>query len=65
MEYTFTVIIKKVKEGYVGYVTELAGANTQGKTIEETRENLKEAVTMVLQANRELTQRDDDSQAIR
>ncbi len=65
MEYTFTAIFKKVKEGYVGYLAELPGANTQGKTIEETRENLKEAVAMVLQANRELAERNSDAQAIR
>jgi predicted RNase H-like HicB family nuclease len=35
-------------------VEELPGANTQGATLEEARGNLKEAVEMVLQANREL-----------
>jgi predicted RNase H-like HicB family nuclease len=34
----------------------LPGANTQGKTLDEARENLKEAVAMVLQANRELAE---------
>jgi predicted RNase H-like HicB family nuclease len=41
----------KVPEGYVGFVEELPGANTQGATLEEARENLKEAVAMVLAAN--------------
>jgi predicted RNase H-like HicB family nuclease len=53
MENTFTAIIKKADWGYVGYVAELPGANTQGKTVEETRENLKEAIALVLQANRD------------
>ncbi len=44
----------KVPEGYVAFVEELPGANTQGDTLEEARANLKEAVTMVLDANREL-----------
>ena len=46
-----------VPEGYIGFVEELPGANTQGATIEEARENLKEAVQLVLEANRELAER--------
>jgi predicted RNase H-like HicB family nuclease len=45
----------KVPEGYVAFVEELPGANTQGDTLEEARVNLKEAVAMVLEANRELS----------
>jgi len=41
-------------DGYVAFVEELPGANTQGATIEEARENLSEAVAMVLEANRAL-----------
>jgi predicted RNase H-like HicB family nuclease len=40
---------------WIGYVEELPGANTQGRTLPEARENLKEAVEMVVEANRELT----------
>jgi len=39
--------------GYVGYVEELPGANTQGRTLAEVRTNLVEAVELVLEANRE------------
>jgi predicted RNase H-like HicB family nuclease len=46
----------KVPEGYVAFVEELPGANTQGETLEEARSNLEEAVAMVLSANRELSQ---------
>lgn len=46
----------KVPEGYVAFVEELPGANTQGETLEEARANLEEAVTLVLDANRELSQ---------
>lgn len=49
-----------VPEGYIAFVDELPGANTQGATLEEARENLKEAVAMVLEANRELAQREID-----
>jgi len=51
-----TAVYMKVPEGYLAFVEELPGANTQGKTLEEARANLKEAVTMVLDANRELSQ---------
>ena len=47
-----TAVFMKVPEGYVAFVEELPGANTQGATIEAARENLKEAVALVLDANR-------------
>jgi predicted RNase H-like HicB family nuclease len=52
-----TAVFMKVPEGYVAFVEELPGANTQGDTLEEARENLQEAVALVLQANRELAER--------
>ena len=52
----FTAVYMKVPEGYVAFVEELPGANTQGETLEEARANLEEAVTMVLDANRELSE---------
>ena len=51
-----TAVFKKVKEGYIGFVEELPGANTQGATLREARKNLKEAVALVLEANRVLTE---------
>ena len=56
MKFTLTAVFQKVPEGYIGYVEELPGANTQGNTLEEARENLKEAITLVLEANRELAE---------
>lgn len=53
---SFTAVIQKVKEGYIGFVEELPGANTQGETIEEVRENLKEAVQLILDANKTFLQ---------
>ena len=49
-----TAVFLKVPEGYVGFVEELPGANTQGETLEEARANLREAVTLVIEANRVL-----------
>ena len=54
MKGELTAVFRKVPEGYIGYVEELPGANTQGSTLDEVRENLEEAVAMVLEANREL-----------
>ncbi len=52
-----TAVYLKVPEGYVAFVEELPGANTQGVTLEEARENLQEAVALVLEANRELAEK--------
>jgi predicted RNase H-like HicB family nuclease len=51
-----TAVFQKVPEGYIAFVEELPGANTQGATLEEARENLKEAVALVLEANRFLAE---------
>ena len=51
-----TAVFIKVPEGYVAFVEELPGANTQGDTLEEAREHLNEAVSMVLEANREMAE---------
>ncbi|MEX0937957.1 MAG: type II toxin-antitoxin system HicB family antitoxin [Pirellulales bacterium] len=53
----FTAVYMAVPEGYIAFVQELPGANTQGDTLEEARENLKEAVQLILEANRELAER--------
>ena len=54
MDLTLNAVYLKVPEGYIGFVEELPGANTQGATLEEARENLREAVELVLEANRAL-----------
>lgn len=51
-----TAVFKKVPEGYVAFVEELPGANTQGTTLEEARANLTEAVALVMEANRQLAE---------
>lgn len=50
----FTAVYLKVPEGYVAFAEELPGANTQGVTLKEARANLREAVALVLEANRAL-----------
>jgi predicted RNase H-like HicB family nuclease len=52
-----TAVFVQVPEGgYVAFVEELPGANTQGETLEEARENLREAVALVIESNRELAE---------
>ena len=54
MALQLTAVFQKVPEGYVAFVEEVPGANTQGATLQEARENLQEAIALVLEANREL-----------
>lgn len=51
-----TAVFQKLPYGYIGYVEELPGANTQGKTLKETKENLIEAIRLVLKGNRQLAE---------
>ena len=51
----FTAVFQRDGDWWFGYVEELPGANAQGETLEEARESLREAITLVLEANRELT----------
>lgn len=58
MESAFTAVFQKVDDWYIGYVEELPGANAQGKTLDEVRENLREAIELILKSNRELSERE-------
>ena len=61
-ELTLTAIYEEAEEGgYIGYVAELPGANTQGETLEEVRENLSEAIQLILDANRDEFERNFSS----
>ena len=52
-----TAVFVEIPGGYMGYVEELPGANTEGTTLEETRENLQDAVNeMMLADDLELTE---------
>jgi len=62
----FTAVFQKRGNWWVGYVEELPGANTQGKTLEEARENLREAVALIIQANRDtIAPPSDSSETVR
>jgi predicted RNase H-like HicB family nuclease len=51
----FTAVIQKRGRWYIAFVEEIPGVNTQGRTVAEARRNLKDALRMVLRANRELS----------
>lgn len=52
MRRIFTAVYEKHGKWYVGYVEEIPGVNTQGRTRAETRKNLKEALSLILETNR-------------
>ncbi len=54
---SYTEVYFQVCEGYIAFVVELPGANTQGATLKEAHENLQESIAIVLEANRELSER--------
>ena len=56
MNESLTAVFEKSLYGYICYVEELPGANTQGKTLEEAKQNLVEAIQLVLEANRQLAE---------
>ena len=56
MKLKLTAVFRKFPEGYAAFVEELPGANTQGATLAEARANLKEAIALVLEANRQLAE---------
>jgi predicted RNase H-like HicB family nuclease len=61
MASTFTAVFEEAEEGgYVAFVEELPGAISQGETLEEARENIREAIELILDVNRELALRNAD-----
>ena len=56
MQLELTAVFRRVPLGYVAFVEELPGANTQGATLDEARANLREAVALVVETNRALAE---------
>ena len=54
----FTAIYKKSGKWYLGWIEEIPGINTQGKTLKEVKENLKEALLLILETNRILNRKE-------
>jgi len=55
MKTSFTAVYRKIDDWYVAYIEELPGANTQGRTIDEARSNLREAAQLIIESNRQLS----------
>jgi predicted RNase H-like HicB family nuclease len=54
----FTAIYKKSGKWYLAWIEEIPGVNTQGKTLKEAKENLKEALLLILETNRFLNRKE-------
>ncbi len=53
-----TAVFEEAEEGgYIAYIVEIPGVNTQGETLEEAKENLKEALELVTEAYREISEK--------
>lgn len=64
MSHTFTAVYEHHGEWWIGYVEELPGANTQGVSLDEARENFKEAVALILEANRDLARQESTGREV-
>jgi predicted RNase H-like HicB family nuclease len=65
MKHQFTSVIERRGKWYVAYLEEIPGVNTQGRTLAEARRNLKEALAMIIEANRELAAKGRSRDALR
>ena len=65
MKREFTSVIEKRGKWYVAYVEEIPGVNAQGRTLADARRNLKEALALIIEANRELAARERSRDARR
>jgi predicted RNase H-like HicB family nuclease len=61
MSRQFTAVYKKSGQWYSAWVEEIPGVNTQGRTLKEAKENLKEALVLVLETNKLLFRSDSKS----
>ena len=65
MHNEFTAIIEKDGDWFIGYCPEIPGANGQGRTKEECRSSLAEAIALILEARRQDARRGTPPEAIR
>ena len=64
MDLQCTAVFRRVSEGYIAFIEEFPGANTQGASLEEARTNLREAVALVVEANREMAREEASGGAV-
>ena len=61
----FTAVYKKRGSRYVAWIEEIPGVNTQGRTLRETKENLEDALLLVLNVRRSVGIRRNASDIVR
>ena len=60
-----TALIEKSNDGwYVGQVEEMPAAISQGRTIEELKENLVDALKLILETNREILEKENEGREV-
>lgn len=64
-KHQFTAVYKKSGKWYIGWIEEIPGVNTQGENLEETKENLKEALSLIIETNRLINQREFGKKVLR
>jgi predicted RNase H-like HicB family nuclease len=65
MKQQFTAVYKKSGKWYLGWIEEFPGVNTQGKTLKEAKENLKDALLLIIETNRLLNKTEADRKVLR
>lgn len=65
MKNEFTAIIEQDEDLFIAYCPEIPGANGQGKTIEECRQSLSEAIKLIIEDRREDALRGVPQNAVR
>jgi len=64
MKQQFTAIYKKSGKWYTGWIEEISGVNTQGRTLKEAKENMKEALSLIIETNRLINRKETVNQKI-
>lgn len=65
MKHQFTAVYKKSGKWHLGWIEEIPGVNTQGRTLKEAKENLKEALLLVVESNRLITKPKSNEKVLR
>jgi predicted RNase H-like HicB family nuclease len=65
MEQTFEATIEKREKWYIGWVDAVPGAFSQGKTVKEVEDNLKEAVQLILESQREIKDQESGGEILK
>ena len=65
MKGEFTAVLQRRGKWHIGFVEEIPGVNTQGRTLKEARENLREALALILESNRAIAKKATRGGALR